>query len=1257
MKWQLRTKFFWGFLIIVFVTCALGFFSLYSYYHFYKEFTILRENVIPGAISMLEIESATANLSLEVGEMTYTGDITQWEHSLEYVALIQKNTAKHTAHGRNIGKEEGQVAQDIEERATHIIHLCEQIVDMVKAGRSQDDINDIRHQMHIETESLREILREHVGEHIDELTDAEENINRIYRNGILEVSVTIVVAIVLSLGLGLYLAKSIITPITILSVAAERISHGELDITVSIESGNKKRYDELGKMADIFHQMITYIQHIAHAATELAQDNLNVEVIPKSKEDVLGNAFQQMIIKLREVTNKNESQMWLSHGETELNNIMRGQQDTKILAKNAITFLCKYINAQVGILAMSDDDILHLTASYAHTRRKGIKTHFKVGEGIIGQAAFEKKQFIVTDLPDDYMRVDSMLGDSVPNNILVAPFIYEDNVIGVIELGTLYEFGQRELDFMKKAMESLAIAFFMAQARGKMQELLEQSQRQTEELQVSEEELQATNEELQSQQEELRVANEELQSQTNALRASETKLKAQQTELEKTNLQLEKQAVDLIEQQHAVDYQNKVLKEAQHELEQKAEELALASKYKSEFLANMSHELRTPLNSLLILSRILADNQEGNLTDEQVEMASIVYNSGNDLLSLINEILDLAKIESGKMVFNVETVSIADVMKSLQLQFTHVAEEKGLEYHHAIDDNVHATIQTDRKRVEQIIKNILSNAFKFTEKGTVDMHVFCPKHPIPLPHGELATGESIAIQVSDTGIGMTAEQKKIVFEAFQQADGSTSRKYGGTGLGLSISRELARKLGGQITVESTLGQGSTFTLYLPQKPPTTLLEQENIMLSSTKQHVTPKHVLTPLSPPANPSKKTEVQKLKVLHTENQEDESKIVLIIEDDPNFAKILDKMARKKGFQAWNAMNGKAGLKLVNDFNPVAIILDLNLPDISGWEILDTLKTNPDTRHIPVHIMSVEDETIAAYQQGAIGYLTKPVKPEELDMAFQRIEQFISKKVKTLLLVEDDPALRRSVNILLKGDDVQIVEVDLGQKALTLLRSQKYDCMVLDLNLPDISGFEVLDIINQDKTIITCPIIIYTGKELTQAENEKLTQYTNSVILKGAKSPERLIDETALFLHRVATVPNIPLSSSTGDEIFYNKTILIVDDDMRNAFSLSKLLSDKGIHVEMATNGKQALEKLDEKPDIDLVLMDVMMPLMDGYEAMRRIRQQSRLKNLPIIALTAKAMIGDREKCIEAGANDYLPKPINIDRLFSTLRIWFYG
>ncbi|OQY46955.1 MAG: hypothetical protein B6242_06345 [Anaerolineaceae bacterium 4572_78] len=846
--------------------------------------------------------------------------------------------------------------------------------------------------------------------------------------------------------------------------------------------------------------------------------------------------------------------------------------------------------------------VLHLTASYAHTRRKGIKTHFKVGEGIIGQAAFEKKQFIVTDLPDDYMRVDSMLGDSVPNNILVAPFIYEDNVIGVIELGTLYEFGQRELDFMKKAMESLAIAFFMAQARGKMQELLEQSQRQTEELQVSEEELQATNEELQSQQEELRVANEELQSQTNALRASETKLKAQQTELEKTNLQLEKQAVDLIEQQHAVDYQNKVLKEAQHELEQKAEELALASKYKSEFLANMSHELRTPLNSLLILSRILADNQEGNLTDEQVEMASIVYNSGNDLLSLINEILDLAKIESGKMVFNVETVSIADVMKSLQLQFTHVAEEKGLEYHHAIDDNVHATIQTDRKRVEQIIKNILSNAFKFTEKGTVDMHVFCPKHPIPLPHGELATGESIAIQVSDTGIGMTAEQKKIVFEAFQQADGSTSRKYGGTGLGL-------------------------------------------------------KHVLTPLSPPANPSKKTEVQKLKVLHTENQEDESKIVLIIEDDPNFAKILDKMARKKGFQAWNAMNGKAGLKLVNDFNPVAIILDLNLPDISGWEILDTLKTNPDTRHIPVHIMSVEDETIAAYQQGAIGYLTKPVKPEELDMAFQRIEQFISKKVKTLLLVEDDPALRRSVNILLKGDDVQIVEVDLGQKALTLLRSQKYDCMVLDLNLPDISGFEVLDIINQDKTIITCPIIIYTGKELTQAENEKLTQYTNSVILKGAKSPERLIDETALFLHRVATVPNIPLSSSTGDEIFYNKTILIVDDDMRNAFSLSKLLSDKGIHVEMATNGKQALEKLDEKPDIDLVLMDVMMPLMDGYEAMRRIRQQSRLKNLPIIALTAKAMIGDREKCIEAGANDYLPKPINIDRLFSTLRIWFYG
>jgi PAS domain S-box-containing protein len=941
------------------------------------------------------------------------------------------------------------------------------------------------------------------------------------------------------------------------------------------------------------------------------------------------------------------AQMWQTSGQALLNERMRGEQDIPKLAENILQQLCQYNDIRRGLLYVREGKTLKLVSTYAYPHSNKVPVEIALGDDIIGQAAREKRA-IITHLPDEYIQMAfGHLNEFLPKHILDVPFTYEGETIGAIQLESYAELTPAHMEFLNKALESIAIAFTTAQARQRVNELYAKTRQQAEELQAQEEELRATN--------------EELEAQTESLRNSETRLKQNQAELEAANADLEEKTHILQEQQAELDRQNQILRDAQGELERKAEELSLASKYKSEFLANMSHELRTPLNSMLILAGMLAKNDEGNLTADQIESAQVIHSGGTDLLNLINEILDLAKVEAGKMEFRFAPMEWDILTARMHAQFDPISQRKGLSFTTSVANDLRPTIVTDEQRLSQIVKNLLSNAFKFTEQGSISLTI-----QRAAASSGFDPAQFCAISVCDTGIGMTPEQQKVVFEAFQQADGSTSRQYGGTGLGLTITREMTHRLGGQVALTSEPGKGSTFTIYLP-------LKGEGDKVTSDQVTITPSPVNEVRNRPVTPSSSHLVttspshpvigerssQSIIPDDRDNIEPTDRVLLIVEDDPKFAKIVLNYAHKKHFKCLVAGDGESALALAKSRCPAAIVLDLKLPGMSGWDVLDAIKDDPDLRHIPVHIMSVDDEDISAYQHGAMGFLTKPVSQKALDGAFSRIEAFISSKIRSLLLVEDDAALRLSVRKLLEGSDIVISEAATGQVALQYLATQQFDCMILDLSLPDISGFELLNRLDSDESLPKCPVIIYTGKELSPEENQELLKYADSVIVKGVKSPERLLDETALFLHRV--VADLPADQQQTIRKLHNreaalqgKQILIVDDDARNAFALSKLLNEKGVKMHIAASAIKALELLEKLPDINLILTDIMMPGMDGYEFIKALRQQSRFQKLPIIALTAKAMKGDREKCIEAGANDYLSKPIDPERLFSMLRVW---
>ncbi len=971
------------------------------------------------------------------------------------------------------------------------------------------------------------------------------------------------------------------------------------------------------------------------------------------------------VTELRKVERERADQDWIKTGLARLSDILRSELTPTELAAEVIKELTKYVGGQVGVFYTMDGNSEHpalkLIGSYAYTRRKHLANSFSFGEGLVGQAALERQQILISEVPDDYLRIASGLGETAPRQICVTPMLSQQQVKGVIEVATLGALTDLQLEYLAQAVPQVAVTLETVEARERVRLALRESQRLAEELKAQQAELQVTNRQLEEQavrlnesqdrlriqQEELQASNAELEEQTLRLKESEENLRTQQEELQVTNEELE-------EKNELLERQTSEVEQARQELEAKATELSAASKYKSEFLANMSHELRTPLNSLLLLARRFVDNQEGNLTQDQVESARVIHSSGNDLLSLINEILDLSKIEAGRMELHRSNVLVSDLAESTRDAFQHVAELRGLVFTVEVDPDAPVSLNTDRKRTDQIIRNLVSNALKFTERGSVKVAFRRAEPAADHRSGVSTIGQGLAIAVEDTGIGIPSDKHKLIFDAFHQADGSTSRKYGGTGLGLSISRELARLLGGRIHLTSQLGQGSTFTLYLPCESAGPLAGDKKATIEAP----------APLRPAPGPVATSAVTGRSPKPVPDDRDQlapnDRVMLVIEDDVRFAGLLVRQCRERGFKCLAAVCGEDGLDLARRFLPVGVILDLRLPGLSGWAVLDALKADPTTRHIPVHIMSADDPTNEGLRKGAIGQLKKPVTREDIDSVLKKLADVATQWPKLVLVVDHQPEARRSVVQLIADEgQVQVDEAANAAEALDKLQNQRYDCVIVDLGQMDADSDHLLKQIHADNCADSPPVVVYTSRDLTVEEELDLRSCADSIIIKDSRSDERLLDEVSLFLHRVVVeMPErkrrIINSLHDVDARFRGKKVLVADDDMRAVFALSRLLSDRGMTTLKAENGEKALKLLDENADMDLVLIDVMMPVMDGLETMRRIRAQERFRKLPIIALTAKAMKGDQDQCMVAGASDYLPKPIDQDRLLSLMRVW---
>ncbi|MGE8106124.1 response regulator [Allorhizobium sp. NPDC080224] len=921
-------------------------------------------------------------------------------------------------------------------------------------------------------------------------------------------------------------------------------------------------------------------------------------------------------------------EQWLRDAQLGLGSAVSGEQPLAQLGQNILGFLTNYLGAVAGAIYIENAGRFHRMAVYGVPPDVMLPTSFGQNDSLFGHVLRDHRPIAVGEVPDGYISFGSSLGQHKPRYLALAPAIVEGDVRSVFELGFLTPISDQTLVLLEQVSELIAVAIRSAEFRTRLQALLEETQRQSEELQV--------------QGEELRVSNEELEEQGRALREQQTRLEQQQAELEQTNSQLEEQAEEL-------ERQRDNLERSKDAIEAKAKEVELASRYKSDFLANMSHELRTPLNSSLILAKLLADNSEGNLTAQQVQFAQTIQSSGNDLLNLINDILDLSKIEAGHVEINPEAVSIERTVNGLRHMFEPLATNKGLQFNVSVEAGVPAVIQTDPQRLEQVLKNLLANALKFTENGGVSLTV------------SRRDDSQVAFSIKDTGIGIADEQQKRIFEAFHQADSTISRKFGGTGLGLSISRELVRLLGGRFQLQSQLGAGSTFTVIIPA-------EFDSALVQAPKQDFAP-----PVASAAEPVFRTEAestaQKPKAVAIVDDdraasEATARKLLIVEDDQSFALILRDLARELKFQALVAGTAQEALELAHQYLPNAILLDVGLPDQSGLSVLDRLKRDVRTRHIPIHILSGEDYSDRAMSLGAVGYALKPVQRDHLVSVIESLGAKAEQTLRRVLIVEDNAVQRDALSKLLSSHDVETVGAGTAAECISLLAEQTFDCMVLDLSLPDTSGFALLETLSEAGMHSFPPVIVYTGRVLSSEEEQRLRRYSKSIIIKGAKSPERLLDEVTLFLHQV--VSELPdeqqqmiRKARNRDELLEGRRILIVEDDVRNVYALTNILEPRGVIVDIARNGEEALEKLEQSisnPDgrIDLVLMDVMMPIMDGLTATRHIRKNSAWQKLPIITLTAKAMPDDQKRCIEAGANDYMAKPLDVEKLLSLVRVW---
>ncbi len=1024
------------------------------------------------------------------------------------------------------------------------------------------------------------------------------------------------------------------------------------DIAKLVAKGDfSEKVDERSQqdvLAKSINQMVESFRSVVSQANRIAEGDYNTMIKPRSENDSLGKALYKMTGTLQKNAETFKKEDWLKTGLNELDKVLKGKTDIAELAEGIITFFSTYLNAQLGLLYLYNEESLNLTASYAiNKNHKNLSKKIKSGVGIVGQAFKEKKRIDITNNSDEGMLIDLGVGKQNPKSIVVIPFSYKEEVVGVMELGNVNRFTELQLYFLDLAIQDIALAIITLQSHIKVKQLLARTQEQAKELEV--------------QQEELRQANEELQEQTEALQQSERNLQEQQEELKVTNEELEERTRALEIQRDAIKRKNKELEIVRKEIEQKARDLEQASRYKSEFLANMSHELRTPLNSIIVLSQLLDENKRKHLDKKEQEFAKTINSSGLDLLDLINDILDLSKVESGHIELNTERLYLNDLTDYVKSNFETVINQKGLTLKIEKEEGLPQYIVSDIQRVQQIIKNLISNAIKFTHKGSITLRFRLR---------EKADGQKmLGVSVKDTGIGIPTEKQDIIFEAFKQADGTTSRRFGGTGLGLSISKNFAKLLGGFMELKSDAENGSEFILYLPMK-----IRQENAEEQQNKGKLNEIEHLPIIDEEAISHQTikefSKIDKNKEANTLEQNiaddknnllADDKKILIIEDDSNFAAVLLDLAHKHGFKGIVSLSGEVGLYHADYYQPDAIILDLGLPGMSGDEVLDKLKQNLRTRAIPVHIISARDFDINMLKQGAIGFLSKPVDKRQLDQTFDKIQQLIEKPVKKLLIVEDEAITRKSIEKLMKDVTIEISSVESAEKAVELLVKETFDCMILDLGLKGMSGFELLEKINEDAKLKKLPIVIYTSKDLTVKENETLKKYAQSIILKGAKSFERLLAETTLFLHQLDSeftgVGKKMLEKTHGkDNIIAGKTIMVVDDDMRNVFALTSLLEEYDAEVVVAKNGREAIGKLKNIENIDLILMDIMMPEMDGYEAMELIRKEKKYEKLPIIALTAKAMKEDREKCIAAGANEYLSKPVEKEKLISLLRVWLY-
>ncbi|MDF1655322.1 MAG: response regulator [Coxiellaceae bacterium] len=1062
--------------------------------------------------------------------------------------------------------------------------------------------------------------------------------------------VVILLIILLSASIAwLYTRNAILNPIEKVRGYAMSMAKGDSDLNVDIYTK-----DEIGDLAESFRDLISNTQDLTVVSKALGAGDFDAEVNPRSDKDTLGLSLLGMRNNLKKLDSDNKMQVWVKTQIASITQSMQGIRNLQQLLQAVIKELSTTIKAGVGTIYLKTTEseegkyAFKLFGSYAYVDRKELSQEFKLGEGIVGQCAQEAATIVISDIPDSYVEITSGCGKDKPKCIIAVPVMHENDVLGVMEFASFELFNNEQREIIKSVSENLGIIINNVVSHQRTEELLEESQTMTEELQ--------------SQQEELKASNEELEEKTKVLKESEEELKASSEELQAANEELEEKSERLKAQNEDIARKNIEVEEARSEVEQRAKDLALASKYKSEFLANMSHELRTPLNSLLILSKDLENNKPGNLNDKQVECAKVIHEGGQDLLTLINDILDLSKVESGKLQVDVSSIDIQAFLNGLKTQFDPIVSEKGLSFIVEIGEGVNRSFDSDEQRLSQIIKNLCFNAVKFTNSGSITIKVTKVNDDVKTANKALVKDGAIAFSVIDSGIGISPDKQREIFEAFQQGDGSTNRNYGGTGLGLAISRAMAELLGGEITLSSELDKGSCFTLILPlaiEDGKNTDCEQ----ISSVSASTTLEKPMPSKAKEKQPIITNKNETADVFIDDDRENigvDNKVLLIIEDDTAFAKILQESAKEKGYLTLCAGDGHNGLTLAKQFKPSAIVLDVGLPDVDGLQVLEQLKFDLDTRHIPIHIVSAHEEIPVFKQKGAIGYMLKPAESDQLPVIFEKIESVLDGKIKNVLVVEDDEKSHLAISHLIDSENVEIDQAYNANEAHEKIIGSDYDCIILDLCLPDISGFELLKQLKKEG-VDAPPVIVYTGRELEEDEHNELRRYATSIVLKGAESPERLLDEISLFLHSVESeLPDkqkqVIQMLHNSEQLLANRRVLLVDDDVRNVFALSSTLEDYGLDIIVASNGKVALDKLSEEDNIELVIMDIMMPVMDGYEAMQKIRQQNKYVDLPIIALTAKAMTGDREKCIESGANDYITKPVDVEKLVSMIKVWLF-